>query len=256
MSGPVAVAHSESGPAEAPVVVLSSSLGTTREMWRAQVPALAEAFRVVAYDHRGHGASPVPPGPYAVADMGADVVALLDALGVERAHVCGLSLGGMLGMWLGIHHPERVDRLVLCCTFARNVPDAPWDERIASVRAGGVGAVADGVVARWLTPEFAGRDPVTRDWLRGMLAAQPADGYAAACAAVRDMDLLDGLGAIRAPTLVIGGAQDLSAPRASVEAVAAAIPGARLELLEPAAHLANVERADDVTRLIRRHLGD
>ena len=181
-------------------------------MWRAQVPELAETFRVAAYDHRGHGASPVPPGPYTIDDLGAEsAIALLDTLGAERAHFCGLSVGGILGMWLGVNHPDRVERLVLCCCFARNVPDAPWDERIATVRAGGVGAVADGVAGRWLTPEFADRQPQTYEWVRTMLASQPPDGYMAACAAVRDADLLDDLGAIRAPTLVIGGAQDAAA---------------------------------------------
>jgi 3-oxoadipate enol-lactonase len=252
----VPVAHRVDGPDDAPALVLSSSLGCTRAAWTPQLPALADSFRVVSYDHRGHGESPVPAGPYTLDDMGEDVIALLDRLGIERAHLCGLSLGGMVGMWLAVDHPERLDRLVLCCTFARNVPDAPWDERIAAVRAGNPGAVADGVVERWLTPQFVEREPRTRAWLRAMIAGQPTEGYAAACAAVRDMDLLDSLSTVRARALVIAGAQDEAAPTPSVELVAQEIPGARLEVLSPAAHLANVERPEAFTRLVLAHLGN
>jgi 3-oxoadipate enol-lactonase len=252
----VTLAHRVDGPGDAPALVLSSSLGCTRAAWAPQLPALTGSFRVVSYDHRGHGQSPVPAGPYTVDDMGEDVISLLDRLEIERAHVCGLSLGGMVGMWLAVQHPARVDRLVLCCTFARNVPDAPWDDRIEAVRAGGPGAVADGVVARWLTPQFADREPETRAWLRAMLAGQPTEGYAAACAAVRDMDLLGSLSGVRAPALVIAGAQDEAAPPPNVELVAQEIPGARFEVLSPAAHLANVERPEAFAELVLAHLGD
>jgi 3-oxoadipate enol-lactonase len=246
--------HSEtSGPDDAPVLVLSNSLGTTTAMWDPQVPTLAERLRVVRYDHRGHGGSPVPPGPYDLADLGADALALLDRLGVERVHWCGLSLGGMVGMWLAINAPERIDRLVLCCTSARLGPPSMWAERAATVRAEGVEAIADAGIGRWLTPGFIEREPAVAADVRAMLAATPAEGYAACCAAIEHMDLLDELGAVRAPTLVIAGTQDPATPPEHAERIVARIPGARLELVD-AAQLATIEQPAAMTELIAGHL--
>ncbi|MFD0747810.1 3-oxoadipate enol-lactonase [Phytohabitans flavus] len=196
------------GPPDAPVLVLANSLGTTVDMWEPQLPALAERYRVVRFDTRGHGRSAVPPGPYTIGDLGSDVLALLDGLGVARAHFCGLSLGGMVGMWLAAHAPERIDRLVLCCTSAR--PDAPesWAHRAATVRAEGTGAIADLVVSRWLTPEYASRQPGLVARLRAMLAATPTEGYASCCGAIETLDLTSALPRIGAPTLVLHGADD------------------------------------------------
>jgi 3-oxoadipate enol-lactonase len=240
---------------DGPLLVLSSSLGSTTAMWEAQAAALRDRFTVVRYDHRGHGLSPVPDGPYRLEDLGRDVLGLLDELGAESAHVGGLSLGGMVAMWLGIHAPERVGRLVLCCTSARLGPPSAWAERAAAVRAGGMEAVADGVLGRWLTPAYADAHPDTVAELRAMLLSTPPDGYAACCAAIEHMDLVADLGRITAPTLVIGGAEDPATPPEHQRLIAGAIPGARLELLSPAAHMAAVERADEVTALIAEHLG-
>jgi 3-oxoadipate enol-lactonase len=236
-------------------VLLGSSLGTTLEMWDPQVPALAERRRVVRFDARGHGRSPVPPAPYEIADLGRDVLALMDQLGVERAAYCGVSIGGMAGMWVAAHAPERIERLALLCTSAHLPPASAWAERAAAVLAAGTTeVVADAVVARWLTPAFAQGRPEVRAWLLGMLTAQPPAGYAACCGAIERMDLRGELGRIGAPTLVVAGGDDSATPLENARTIAAGIPGARLEVVPSAAHLASVERAEEVTRLLLDHL--
>jgi 3-oxoadipate enol-lactonase len=233
--------------------VLSNSLGSSSEIWDRQVPALAERARVVRYDHRGHGRSPVPPGPYTIALLGEDVVRLLDLLRVERASFCGLSLGGMVGMWLAAHAPDRIDRLVLLCTSPL-LPREPWLERARMVRADGTAAVADAVVGRWFTPDFAAREPELVATMRAMVAATPAEGYAACCDAIAAMDLRGELPGIRAPTLVLGAEEDPAIPVEHSAAIAAAIPGARLAVIPDAAHLPTVEQHALVTRHILEHL--
>ncbi|GLI01671.1 3-oxoadipate enol-lactonase [Phytohabitans aurantiacus] len=242
------------GPAEAPVLVLGGSLGSTLRIWDAQAARLSSRFRVVRFDTRGHGESPVPPGPYTIADLGHDVIALLDRLGVSKAHFCGVSLGGMTGMWLGAYAPDRIDRLVLCCTSARLGPPEMWAERARTVREQGVAALADTVVARWLTPEYAARNPGLARDLRDMIAATPAEGYAGCCGVIEHMDLTGILPTVRAATLVIAGADDPATPPTHGASIAAAIPGARMAIVPHAAHLANVEQADTVTALIMEHL--
>lgn len=244
------VHHIVSGPAGAPALVLANSLGAALAMWDGQARRLAERFRLIRFDARGHGNSPVPPGPYAIDDFGRDVVALLDHLGIARASVAGISLGGMTALWLGIHAPERIDKLVPTCTSAKLGPPEMWAERARLVREQGTGAVAEAVAERWVTDALADRRPA----LQAMIAAMPADGYAASCAAIERMDLLPRLHEITAPTLVISARQDQSTPPEHGERIAAAIPGARLEVLDGAAHLANLERGDDVVRLITEHL--
>ena len=212
MAGAVEVSYEIAGTDEGPVLVLSNSLGSTGVMWDPQVPRLAERLRVVRYDHRGHGGSPVPPGPYSLDDLGADALALLDRLGLEHVHWCGLSLGGMVGMWVAINAPERIDRLVLCCTSARLGPPEMWADRAATVRAEGVEAIADAGIGRWLTEGFIEREPAKTAAVRAMLAATPDAGYAGCCAAIEHMDLITQLGAIRAPPLVIAGRHDPATP--------------------------------------------
>lgn len=249
------LAHRFDGPEGAPVVVLSSSLGTTGEMWEAQVPALAARFRVLRFDHRGHGGSEAPPGEYAIADLGGDVLALLDEHGIERASFCGLSLGGMIGIWLAAEAPERVERLALLCTAAELGPAEAWEQRLEAIREGGVAAIADAVVARWFTTGFAAREAAVVARWREALAATPTPGYAGCCAAIRDLDLRERLTSITAPTLVVGALQDPSTPIIHQAAIAAAIPGAQLTVLGEAAHLAAVEQAATVTALLLDHLG-
>lgn len=244
------------GPEGAPVLLLANSLGTTHEMWRPQLATFAEEFRVLRYDSRGHGRSAVTPGPYTVDRLGRDALGLLDALAVGRAHVCGLSLGGMVGQWLAINAPTRVDRLVLCNTAAFMGGDpAVWAQRIAAVEAGGMAAVVPGVVDRWLTKPFQEREPAATAEVRDMLLAADPRGYAATAAAVRDMDLRAGLARITAPTLVIAGRHDAATPPEAAQAIADAIPGARLTLLD-AAHLSNVEAAGAFTAAVMAFLGE
>lgn len=243
-----------SGPAGAPVVVLGGSLGTARDMWHSHAAALAARFRVIAFDHRGHGASPVPAGPYRIDDLGGDVLELLDHLGLDRVHYAGASLGGMVGMWLAAHAPERVDRLALVCTSAHLPPAELWRDRAAAVRRDGMGGMIDAVLDRWFTAGFRAAHPELVAPLVAQLAATPPEGYAGCCEAIAAMDLRPVLPRIVAPTLVVAGAEDPATPPEHARAIVAAVPGARLEILSPAAHLAVVERAGAVLDLLGEHL--
>lgn len=242
------------GPEEAPVLVLSNSLGTALEMWEDQAEALRERFRLLRYDTRGHGGSPTPPGPYAIEDLGRDVISLLDRIGVERASFCGLSIGGMTGMWLASEAPEKVERLVLCCTSALLGPKSVWDERIQTAREQGMAALVDGVIERWFTPAFRAENPeIVQNMSRTLRETNP-EGYAGCCAAIRDMDLRDRLRSIKSSTLVISGADDPATPPDHGRFIAEAVPDARFEVVPRASHIANVEQPEKVTRLILNHL--
>lgn len=250
------VHHVDEGPSDGEVVVLSGSIGSDLRMWEPQVGPLTEAgYRVVRYDHRGHGRTPVPDGPCSLADLGGDVVELLDELGVERAHVVGVSLGGMTGLWLGAHRPERVRGLVVCCTSAKLGTPESWAARAQTARTEGMTAVADASIGRWFTDAWSRANPERARFYHRMTASVPAEGYAACCAAIGGMDLRDGLPGIIAPTLVVAGADDpATPPDEHGRPLAAAIPGARFELVEGAAHLGSVERPELFTHLILDHL--
>ena len=229
-------------------LVLANSLGSNLHMWDGQAEALAEHFTLIRFDARGHGESDVPPGPYAIEDFGRDMIELLDHLQLESAHVAGISLGGMTAMWLAIHAPERVDRIIPTCTSAKLGPPQRWIDRANAVREGGVEAVAPAVAEGWVI------DADRRPALEKMIASTPRDGYIASCAAIEHMDLLDDLHTITAPALVISGRQDPSAPPEHGQAIADRVPGARFEILDGAAHLANLERGDALVRLYLEHL--
>jgi 3-oxoadipate enol-lactonase len=237
-------------------VLLSLSLGNDLTMWDDQVAVLSRRYRVVRYDVRGHGESDVPPGPYTLDDLGRDAVALLDGLHVAQAHFCGLSLGGMTGMWLGVNAPGRLTSLVLANTSARLGPPAMWDDRIRLVRSQGLAAVAELVMSRWFTPSFLASSPMAADRCRQMLLGTEPEGYASCCAAIRDMDQVDAIRRITMPTLVIVGDQDPSTPPAHGELIAGRIAGARRVCL-PAAHLSNIEAApafnDAILGFVRTH---
>lgn len=244
------------GSVDGPAVVFANSIGSDHRMWEPQVaPLVAHGFRVIRYDTRGHGASPVPPGPYELEDLGADLLALLDELGVERAHLAGLSLGGMTGLWAGVHAPERIASLTLCCTSAKLGPAKVWVERAAKVRAEGTGSVAEAGVGRWLTIAYAQAHPDVVAFLRDMIAATPREGYAACCGVIERMDLLGELSKIGAPTLVISGAEDPATPaEPHGRLIAEGVPGARFEVVASAAHLGSYEQPAEFTRLILEHL--
>ena len=246
--------HRLRGPEGAPVLVLSNSLGTTQDLWERQVPALAERFRLLTYDHPGHGASELPEDTPTVERFAHGLLGLLDELELERVSLCGVSLGAMVGMALVLQAPERVDRLVLACTSAYLGPPEQWDERAGVVRSEGMVAIADTVVGRWFTPELAQDDPETVARFRAMLAATPPEGYARCCQAVGAWDARERISAIVAPALVVAGADDRATPVEHAELVATRIAGARLIVLERAAHLANVERADAFTEALLEHL--
>ncbi len=243
------------GSEDAPVLVLSNSLGTTRELWERQAHVLADRFRLLTYDHPGHGASELPEDPSTVEDFAGGLLALLDELGLERVSLCGVSLGGMVGMALALEAPERVERLVLACTSAYLGPPHAWAERARIARTEGIEAIADAVVGRWFTPEFAREEPDTVARFRAMLTATPPEGYARCCEAIGAWDARERISAIAAPVLVVAGADDPATPVEHAELIASRIPGARLQVLERAAHLANVERADAFTSAVLEHLG-
>jgi 3-oxoadipate enol-lactonase len=246
--------HQIDGQEDARPLLLGGSLGTTLDMWERQLP-LSEHFRLIRFDHRGHGRSPVPTPPSEIADLGLDVLALMDALELARASYCGLSIGGMVGLWLAGNAPERIERLVLMCTSADTGAPETWRRRSRTVlEAGSVDVVADDVVDRWLTPDGFAQNPSLRAELRAMLAACDPDGYAGCCRAIERMNLTEEVRRVRAPTLVVSGSHDRATPPEHQRRIADAIPGARYEIIAPAAHLAPVEQPDAVNRLIREHL--
>ena len=237
----VEVSHTVDGPEDAPVVVLSNSLGATRAMWDPQVPVLAERYRVVTYDTRGHGTSPAPAGPYSLDDLVDDVLALLDRVGARRAHVAGLSLGGMTALRLAAREPQRVHRLAVLCSSAKTEPQGFLD-RAAAARADGTASFAPAVVSRWLTPSYAAEHPDLVARLEAMVAGADDEGYAACAEVVGRVDLREDLSRITAPTLVVSGAEDPALPPAHQQAIADGIAGAELLTVSPGAHLANLEQ--------------
>jgi 3-oxoadipate enol-lactonase len=236
-----------------PVVMFSNSLGTNLSMWDAQAPALAARFRVLRYDTRGHGQSSVTPGPYRIMQLGPDVVRLLDELEIERAHFCGLSMGGMTGMWLGVYAAPRIERLVLCNTAAKiGTPDI-WNARIEAVRQGGMAAVAGAVIQRWFTPEFIARAPDAIERTRQMILSTPPEGYIANCAAIRDMDQRETISRISASTFVITGAKDTVTTPSDARYIVERVACAQYAELD-AAHLSNIEAAERFTQRLVQFL--
>ncbi len=240
------------GPDDAPVLVLSSSIGSSLGMWDAQMDALRERFRILRYDHRGHGKSPVPDGPYSMEELGRDALSMVDSLGVERFSFCGLSLGGMVGMWVASEAPERVGKLVLCSTAAELGPPSMWDERIEAVNSGGMESLVDAVMERWFTPGFEDGAEIER--IRRIFLDTPPEGYAACSAAIRDMDLRDRLPSIKADTLIISASEDPATPPDRGKEIKNAIPNARMVVIPDASHIANVEQPERFTGELARHL--
>ncbi|WP_293856456.1 3-oxoadipate enol-lactonase [uncultured Alsobacter sp.] len=242
------------GPAGGPAVLFSNSLGTTLEMWDRQARALAGRYRVIRYDTRGHGRSTTGSGDLTIERLALDAAALLGHLGIDRAHVVGLSLGGMTAQALAIHHPERVASLVLMATAPYLPPRENWETRAATVREKGMGAIVDAVLARWFTPAMAQTDPAALAHLRGRFLAVDPEGYAACCLAIAGMDLRPRLGDIAVRTLVVAGADDPVTTPAMCGDLARAIPGAGCEVVPGSAHILNVEKPDEVNGLLAAFL--
>ena len=233
----------------APVLMLSNSLGTNLHMWDRQVPELSKRFRVVRYDTRGHGKTDAPAHPYTFAMLGQDAIALMDALKLPKVRFCGLSMGGMIGMWLARNAPARIEQLVLSNTAAKFGLPEIWNQRIAAVRASGMKAITGAVIERWFTKEFREKSPKEIEPIVEMLHTTKPEGYAGNCAAIRDVDQRWTIDRITAPTLVIGGKHDPATPFEAAELIARRIPGAKLTGLE-AAHLSNIEQPEAFTKAL------
>jgi 3-oxoadipate enol-lactonase len=231
------------GPERAPVLMLSNSLGTTLAMWEPQVAPFTRHFRLVRYDRRGHGRSGCPKGPYTMERLGRDVLAVLDGLGIQKINWCGLSMGGMVGQWLGANAPERIERMVLTNTSSYFADKAGWNDRLKLVQEKGIAAFAAPNMSRWFTKGFIERAPQTVARIQEMFAATPLEGYLACGAAVRDMDHRELLRRIKAPTLVIAGKHDGATPPEANEYISKHISGAKFALVD-AAHLSNVEQSE------------
>jgi len=239
------------GAGDGPVIMLAHSLGFAMRMWDPQVePLTAAGFRVLRYDHRGHGASAVPDGPYTMEHLADDAVALMDGLGLARVHFCGLSMGGMVGQMLGARHARRLRSLVLCSTSCHMPPKALWDERIATVRNHGLQAVVDATLDRWYTQAGQQRLPEAVARTRRAILGTSVPGFCACCAAIRDMDLRETVRDISIPTLILVGESDEGTPVSAARSIHERIVGSRLEILRDAAHLQNVEQADTFNALL------
>ena len=249
LSGLVEIHYEVQGAAEAPALLLLHSLGADLSMWDPQMPDFLHRHRIIRYDVRGHGRSSVGAAECSIEDLAQDAMAVLDAAQIEKAHWCGLSLGGMTAMWAASHRPERVARLALCNTSAHLPPAAAWYSRMELVRREGMRAVVPAVVERWFTASFRGSQPEKVARIEGKLEATPPEGYAAACGAIAEMNQLSDIRRIAAPTLVICGAEDPATPLAHSVALCDAIADSRLVML-PAAHLSNVERPQDFSTAV------
>ncbi len=241
--------YSTAGAATASPLLFINSIATTRELWARQVPHCSKSFRVITYDARGHGFSPATAGDYTIEQLGRDALAILDDVGVESAHVCGISLGGLTAMWMGVHAPRRVKSLVVANTGARIGSLEMWTDRMAFVRQQGMATLADMTMPRWFTEGFRAREPQTVEQFRAMVAASPEAGYLSCCAALRDEDLREAIAGIRCPVLCVAGSSDPATPPESLRFIHERINGSRLVTLD-AAHLTNVEQHEAFTNAL------
>jgi 3-oxoadipate enol-lactonase len=254
----VTLVSSLEGPDDAPVLMLGNPIGTTRDVWSHQVPVLSRYFRIVRFEPRGHGApgaqSPAPKGPYTIAELGADVLAVANSRGIERFAYAGVSLGGMTGIWLAANAPERITSLAVCCAALTALPSPQsWHDRAALVRSKGMAPLAEMVVPRWFTPAFLAREPEAVATVVAMLTGTSPEGYAGCGEAIAALDLRPLLAGVRAPTLVLSGAEDVAAPPSVGAYTARVIPGARLAVIQAASHFAHYERPGPVTDALLTH---
>jgi len=253
------LAASLDGPDGAPVLVLANPIGTTRAIWAAQVPVLREHFRLLRFELRGHGEpaarSAAPPGPYSIAELGTDVLGLMRDHGVTAAAYCGISLGGMIGLWLAANAPERISSLVVCCAAITPMPSRQaWLDRAALVRSAGMPAISEMIPPRWFTADFIARQPAAVSVVMDLLLGTDPQGYAGCAEAIADVDLAPALSAIKAPTLVLAGAEDLAAPPWQGARTALGIAESRLTVVRGTSHLAPYQTPGPVTAAILGHL--
>lgn len=250
----VPIHHTVEGPAGAPALLLINSLGTDHRMWSRQHEAFRERYLVVRYDARGQGGTDAPAPPYAVAELGADAVALLDHLGIDRSHVCGVSLGGFVALWLAIHRPQRLRSAVYADTAARIGTVAGWNERISAVRDGGMSSIREVVMERFFSGRFRAEEPDVVAEMGRTLETHDAQGYIGHCTALRDADLRDEVGTIGLPSLVMVGTADVSTPPEESRWLHRRITGSRLEELPDAGHLSNLEQPAAFADAVLEHL--
>jgi 3-oxoadipate enol-lactonase len=239
----VRIHYDLAGPASAPILFFSNSLGATLSMWDPQMPAFQKQFRVLRYDTRGHGQSSVAPGPYTIEQLASDVVALLDQLQLDRVYFCGLSMGGQTGMWLALNAAARFHKLVLCNTAAKIGTPEMWNTRIEGVRKGGMKSISSAVMERWFSSDYRANSPDVIAAIKQLFERTNTDGYTANCAAIRDFDARETITSIKVPTLVIAGTHDAATTPADGHYLADHIAGARYVELN-AAHLSNIENCD------------
>jgi 3-oxoadipate enol-lactonase len=235
------------GPEHAPILLFSNSLGATLQMWNAQIADFTSHFRVLRYDTRGHGQSPATPGPYTIEQLSGDVLHLLDVLEIQQVHFCGLSMGGLTGMFLGVHAPERLHKMVLCNTAAQIGTTESWNTRIENVNEHGMKPVAAVVIEKWLTAKFRSDHPAQSAVMQSMLEHNHREGYIANCAAVRDADFRENLRGLKVPTLIVAGTHDPVTTPADGRFLAERITGASFTELS-AAHISNVEAQNEFNR--------
>ena len=250
----VRLAYQVDGPDDAPTLIMVNSLGTNMHMWDAQIAQLSQTLRIIRYDSRGHGASDVPAGDYTLEQLGLDLLALLDMLQIEQTHICGLSLGGIVALWVAVNHPHRVARTIFANTAARIGTTESWDTRIAAVKTGGMMSIRNAVVARFLSKNFREHHPDTTQQISNMVETTNPIGYSGSCAALRDADLRTVVSQIRAPSLIIAGALDESTPPSQARELHAVIPGSQLIVFDEVAHLSNIERPKEFSESVLNFL--
>jgi 3-oxoadipate enol-lactonase len=237
------------GKDKGPVLMLSNSLGTNLTMWDGQMKAFGKAFRVVRYDSRGHGKSDAPAGPYSIARLGRDALAVMDALKLDKVHWCGLSKGGMVGQWVATHAPDRIGKLVLCNTAAQMPTPAMWNTRISACLSGGMEGLVETILTRWFTESFRASGSSELERVKAMVLTTPKQGYAACSGAIRDMDQREAIRTVTAPTLVVVGRKDPATTPEAGKLIKGRIKGAKLVTLN-AAHLSNIEQPQAFTEAV------
>lgn len=250
----IQMAYQIDGPEDGPPVFLSNSLMSSLEMWDDNIGALTDRYRVIRYDTRGHGQSEVTAGPYSIGLLGQDLIGLMDALQIQKAHLVGLSMGGMICQYVGAHFPERVLSLGLCDTASEMPPRSLWEERFSIAKTAGIAGLVDGTIKRWFLEGFINQEPQKIDAVRKMILATPVDGYMACGSAVRDMAQSTMLLKIKAPTMVLVGKQDPACTLDQATVLHRLIPQSSLKVIDQAAHLSNIEKPQEFNAYLRGFL--